>query len=463
MNTEFQKELSAKRDEQLNTIIGHIERSIGQPVDKAEFKHNLTDFIRILHETLQACAQPTITDRVDSLLKIKDPRGEPILQNNRKWAEEIVGDNTPFGNRCEEFVKLNNEIIMRHNQLKAQLKNPQSPVKGGFKVDDSNFTDMKGPAVDSELQKLIDAKLKKSPISRTFEVTGNILIVLGRMVNPFYMYNFYKRYQLLIDPLLVIPKTLLDFILFPLYTLENIPVIGGIIGIPMDFVGIMIDASDLLFKLVAPFVPGVIATLLDILKAIPVVGTVVSIVSIPLNFAMPIVQNLVANLASIMGFFLAIARKNFSQAYFYALNFIPFMGSIMRLATRFLYTINRIMSYVNKTMDQFGVINKMNKAFSENPKAMNDPLEFIKSVLLKNAGTSESIDRMVRRLVAYTPAVLEFNKAVKSKKDEIIGAWPNEDIEPLGTISQTKTGGRHRYSRRNRLKRRRSSIGRRSK
>jgi hypothetical protein len=455
--TGLNKELVVYRDKQLDSIVGHIEKAINQPVDRAEFKRNLQAFSGILRDTLHACAKTTATDRIDALMAIKDPKGEPILQGNRAWAEEIVTKNMPLGNICDAFMDFNAQILEKHRSYKQS----RSQEAGGFTVDETNFEGMKGPPVDAELQKQIDAKLRKSPLRRTFEVTGNMLVVLGRMVNPFYMYGFYKRYQLLIDPLLVIPKTLLDMILFPIYTLESIPIVGGIIGIPMDFVGIMIDSSDLLFKLVAPFVPGVISTLLDLLKAIPIVGSVVSIVSIPLNFAMPIVQNLVSNLASIMGFFLAVARKNFTQAYFYALNFVPFLGSIMRLATRFLYTINRIIGYLNKTMDQVGMIKKLNAAFSENPRSMNDPLEFLQSFVLKNVGKSETIDKIARKIIPYAPAVSEFNKVVDSRRAEIIGAWPNEDIEPVGKtpepVGVSSKGGRRVSKRRGR------SVGRRSK
>lgn len=440
--TEFNKELSEHRQAHLNTIIGYIEEAIGQPINKTEFNSHIKSFVNILHETLKACAKSTHTDRVNALLEIKDPLGAPILQGNRKWAEEIAGTNTEYGNRCEEFVKLNNEIIERHKALKNQ--------RAGAIPNDENFKDMKSPKLEDELRKQIDQKLKQSPLRRTFEIGGNILVLLGRMVNPFYMYDFYQRYKLIIDPLLVIPKTILDMILFPLYILENIPVVGGIVGVPLDFVGIMIDSSDFLFKLIAPIVPGVIASIMDILKAIPLVGTVVSLVSIPLNFGMPIVQNLVSNLASIIGFFFSVARKNFSQAYFYAINFVPFMGSIMRLATRLLYTINRIMGYVNKTIDQVSIFQKLDKAFSDDRASMSDPLRFMKSFIFGNLGKSKTIDNIARRLIPYTPAVIEFNKSTKDKRSELIGAWPVEDIEDI-----TK-GGRYKSKRRRRPVRRRS-------
>ena len=189
----------------------------------------------------------------------------------------------------------------------------------------------------------------------------------------------------------VIVTNIINWVFFPLWSLENIPLLGNIFEAPLDIIGIIIDNSSIVFKGISPMTGIVLDSTIDIIQAIPAVGTVASAIAIPLNFIKGPVEYLIANAADILGLYINIARKQWGLAYMSALNTLPMFSEIMDSVMTNLYTINKWFKKVNRASYAISsIVDKMHtyipicKTLLLNPKILFDIKLFVNNLLKPN-------------------------------------------------------------------------------
>lgn len=139
-----------------------------------------------------------------------------------------------------------------------------------------------------------------------------------------------------------------NWIFFPAHSIETVPVLGNFASIYLDILTSILNFSELFWGFLAKFFPPAVDTLLDLGGAIPGVGSVISIISIPLNFLMLPMQYMIANMSGIMNMFLNISRKYWGLAYLDALEVIPFFSDFMDISVTTLFMINKNFSRFNQ-------------------------------------------------------------------------------------------------------------------
>jgi len=110
-------------------------------------------------------------------------------------------------------------------------------------------------------------------ISKTMAKT--ILDRYANQIRKFYGHFYIKQKQLggaSLEQLQSIGKEAIDWVFFPLYKLENIPMAGNLVGIPLDIIGVMIDNADIVMELLGPFIPTALSLMADLGSAIPIPG-----------------------------------------------------------------------------------------------------------------------------------------------------------------------------------------------
>lgn len=177
---------------------------------------------------------------------------------------------------------------------------------------------------------------------------------------------------------------------FPIYQLENLPVIGIFYEIPLDIIGMIIDNSDLFLQ---PFM-GLLPLGLDLMiktgSTVPGIGNAIAAASIPLTLLEGPIEYFIENGADIVGLFLNVERKQWGLAYISALEVFPLLPALMDASTTNLYTVEK---WTDKGVrfsafmkDNIHAINTISAPFLINPLIMFQPQYVWDEIIYPNRG-----------------------------------------------------------------------------
>jgi hypothetical protein len=258
--------------------------------------------------------------KVLRLANLKDPQGNKIL--SKEEAKIVL---TYYGPKIAELY---NKIYQFQKISLEKKKNKDQ--KGGKPILDH-------PKYARNIEKLQLAETK--------------------MVE--WLDHFHQSYEKLIDRIpfrslkngiknnSVAMESIFNWIFFPLWSLENLPVMGTFVESQLDIIGVVIDNSDLFFEFAAPFIPLLMDIGLDVAQAVPGYGTAVTAVALPLNFAEGPIEYLIENGSDVLGLYINISRKQWGLAYISALEVIPNMTSFMDAFITNLVTANKWLNKIN--------------------------------------------------------------------------------------------------------------------
>lgn len=137
-------------------------------------------------------------------------------------------------------------------------------------------------------------------------------------------------------------RLVFNWTLFPLYELENLPVVGIMFEIPLDIIALIIDNSDIFIQPLVTILPLGLDMALKAAGLVPGLGAAVNAAQIPLSLIRIPLEFFLANGADIVGMFLNIERKQFGLAYISALEIFPALPPLMDTLTTNLYMANKI-------------------------------------------------------------------------------------------------------------------------
>lgn len=198
-------------------------------------------------------------------------------------------------------------------------------------------------------------------------------------------------------------RVLLNWIFFPLWSLETTPKIGPIVEVPLDIIGVILDNIDVITGFLGPVITNLIDTILNAVQGIPVYGAIISGAKIAI---FPILREILEFLAEhgidLIDIFINLARKNYGLAYLSAVNAIPNFNDIIEAVINILYITNKYLSKMNtligasdnftkKFKDVFDLVNSNVRSFVPvfrilitNPDIMSDPRKFIEQMIIPN-------------------------------------------------------------------------------
>lgn len=133
----------------------------------------------------------------------------------------------------------------------------------------------------------------------------------------------------------------MEWIFFPLYKLENLPVIGFMFEIPLDIIGIMIDCLDIIIILFTPFLLKLTKISVTMAASVPYVGTMLAPINIILSVGGDNIKDIMSAFNNIVGLIINIQRKQFGLAYISALSIIPYFPEFMDSLLTLMTTINK--------------------------------------------------------------------------------------------------------------------------
>lgn len=172
------------------------------------------------------------------------------------------------------------------------------------------------------------------------------------------------------------PYRLIDWFFFPLYNLENLPIIGGFIGAQLDIIGGLLESSALIVSFIAPFILPVISALLSLASAVPGVGAALAPVNIAMDLGGDFIIEGLTHIVDVQAMFFHLSRKEYNMAYLKLLEILPTLEEIMTYVVYLMRTANKYIEKVvvvsSITREHFDEIYPVVEPVVKNPELLKD-------------------------------------------------------------------------------------------
>lgn len=172
------------------------------------------------------------------------------------------------------------------------------------------------------------------------------------------------------------PYRLIDWFFFPLYNLENLPIVGGFIGAQLDVLGGLLESSALIVSFIAPFILPAISVILSLASAVPGVGAALAPVNVAMDLGGDFIIEGLTHFIDVQAMFFHLSRKEYNMAYLKLLEILPTFEEIMTYVVYLMRTANK---YIEKVVvvssvarDNFDEIYPVIEPVVKNPELLKD-------------------------------------------------------------------------------------------
>ena len=309
--------------------------------------------------------------KIDKISKLTDPNGNRLF--NKKTAKKIV---EIYGRK---FVNLIDKI--KRNRIKMVSKKQQMGGKIDYK--NNNIEPLLKELSQNKDLHMSVGKLAKSvfKLKNASGIDIDDLTSLGKDIIT-------RTSQVGPDIILGTGEYIFNWVFFPLYQLENLPLVGFMFEIPLDIMGIVLDNSDVLMEFIAPLIPLGMDLATDSVALIPGVGSGAAAVGLGMSFLEEPIEWLFADGLDMVGLYINIQRKQWGLAYLSAMEVFPQLPSMVDMVVTNMYTANKHLGKVTrltrivKDTTELGVT--LSGPFLTNPMLMFEPQNIWEKVIYPN-------------------------------------------------------------------------------
>jgi hypothetical protein len=263
------------------------------------------------------------------------------------------------------FTKLDVDVAISDPQaasLSQILNVPIPPIYENFmSMDFSQIKDKAKYLLSIPIARLKrNAKLLGIPVEfdpNSLE-KGNKFLSKMNMIDKNVIMRLLKTLQYLdTDKISKPPISMVDWIFYPLWSLENTPFYGSFVGVPIDYLSVIASQLSILSRVWAETMSmGKDSFVQAILSAISVETAGAGLVAAP--FIAPAINKLaemgihiVAHMGTIMNMFINISRKNFGMAYISFCEVVPIFENFMDTVINYMVIVNRSLKRNNHYLD----------------------------------------------------------------------------------------------------------------
>jgi hypothetical protein len=273
---------------------------------------------------------------------------------NRKYDTDIDKDdvNNVWNNKnFMYFMKstyVKQESILKDIKMIQGGNHPVCKIYGGDKevhmeaLDEIDYTDN---ILNTFWKAVNDERFMRKPeVKQAVENTPFLKAV--------YKKNYDEMASLLTDWIIDLhPERVIEFILFPLYYIENMKGTGPLNSLLIDLVGMWINMVDIIVKIVVPIALTSFQATLTASAAVPGVGTATAPIATALELAEEPIQFFLMGIPSFIKVIFMIQRKQFKQALNDMTNIFPIIGVMMVSAVNFLTTANKLLLLTSQNLE----------------------------------------------------------------------------------------------------------------
>ncbi len=343
-----------------------------EKIDFSKVMHDLYHLNLLIYQTYVIFKKNISKNKkIELLTQLVDGDGNLFIDKDlakkviEKYSKSII-------NFYDSFKDKNTTII----NLEDSVNNKN--FKGGYINEDfykNNFINNSLRDIDNvkRTKEIINSPLVNNYLNKFSNINildiANITYKLGSFAGDVFIYG-------------------LNWVFFPLYQLENLPVVGGIISIPLDIIGVMIDNGSIITNFLGPILPTILTIIINIGAAIPIPGvnTFFAGLSTASLIAGKPIQWLLENFLDLLGMFFNISRKQWGLAYLSALELFPIFAKMVDVTVTNLFTINKVLNrgnnFVEGLANSVEVVAPLATTYLFNPSMIFKPMTVFKEVIL---------------------------------------------------------------------------------
>tara|TARA_B110000208_G_scaffold189540_1_gene251303 strand:+ start:15358 stop:16794 length:1437 start_codon:yes stop_codon:yes gene_type:complete len=389
------------------------------------------------------------SEKIRQLSLLQTPNGKPLLDET--MAKKVFNLYSKSLSATIDKIKFNQESLLKEEEVIRNIPNH----KGGFNEEvykdneiDKFLLSIKGnKKIENQVLKL--AHSLKSIAVNTNLTTNDVAATISGLKSG-------VKNVVLVGPRMVYntAEYMFNWVFFPLYQLQGLPVIGSLMDIPLDIIGLIIDNSDLLMEFMGPLLPVVLDLITKVIGLIPLAGSVSSAIGIALTFVKPSLTWVLTDGTDLLGLFLNIQRKEWGLAYISCLEIIPNMPAIMDAVltnmtktNKYLYKIR----YVTETVDDITDLGiSITSEFLHNPMGFLQPKFLWKKIIYPNKKKIPILKKIpfdkINKVLPYiymgynvfNTGIHESQKLLNNSLDNKLLLKDKLNIESLGLASNVK-------------------------
>jgi uncharacterized protein YlxP (DUF503 family) len=328
-------------------------------------------------------------EKIEAIHNLKDPNGKRIF--TKKLAEKI------YNRYNDKFSNLINKLKRRRI---SRINNRQ--VGGEFNVEDNKIND-------------IIKFINENP-----EYKAEVLRVASGIVNS---PQVQKVKDYLDDFTVDDAFDIFDWVFFPLYNLENLPLVGFMFEIPLDLISIVLDNSDILMETVMPLIPLAMDLASDAGSAIPIPGvnSAIAAVSVGLAFLEEPLEWFLSDGLDVIGLYINISRKEWGLAYLSAMEVIPQFPTLVDAAVTNMYVANKHIDKgikgTDAVIDNMILAESMVEFIEKDKYGIFDPVKVWKKVIYPNKDKVKALENIpVEDINNLIPMFNQLKEELKNNK-----------------------------------------------
>ena len=309
---------------------------------------------------------------------------EQLLEKRYKSLEKLMG-HLANNNLLDKNTRLNYSILL------ADIYQLNKLIYDSYLIFSSKLNN------NEKIDKLMELRTRDGKKFIDKKMAKYVLQHYSKPINKFYG-KFYKN-KTFVASGGSMAKEVIDWVFFPLYKLEQLPLAGNFVGIPLDILGVVIDNTDIIMEFLGPFIPMALSLMADLGSALPIPGvnTGFAAASIATTLGAKPLEFILENGLDVISLFLNISRKQWSLAYLSAMEAVPNFPALMDATVTNLYTINK---YVDKakylselTLNNVSIVAPIAREILTDPSILVKPANFIQKIIIPNKQFIPILDR----------------------------------------------------------------------
>ena len=403
---DLKSQLKSRKNKIKRLAQGIINTGVWKDDEPIELNYNniLTDLYAIntlINYTFEIFKDTTTSneEKANKLLKLRDNNNNKIITNFDDALRIVLNNKEPlmsfYNERKTRQKEITSEVIKNKIQLGGAVKNSG---KAELDIDDI-LKNIERVALDKS------KKFSSNIASDPNYLADIVSEIPDEMINNDVNNTVSKL------------ETVTDWIFHPLWKLENTPIWGSIIEVPIDMVDALLNNCILIVETVYPLISIILsfvgtAGISSAVAIIPIIGPVLGGSAWEV-VVQPFLDWLIPNFLKIIAFFINVWRRDLPSAYINALDFIPFMENTMHVFAGYLIKINK---YINIVYPITNTVRSYTE-FSTN----------LALVLLKNPGAFTDIDKFYIDIIkpnkTKIPIMKDLPKELLDKDDVILSIF----------------------------------------
>jgi len=344
-NVDEMKEKATTLKEKANEKLDEMKETATEKVD--EMKEKATTLKEKATEKVDEMKEKA-TEKVDEM---KEKATEKVDEMKEKATEKVDEMKETATEKVDEMKEKATTLKEKANEKVDEMKEKATELKEKTNERIDEILEKSKDGIEDDLDNITsDSEQNFSIKFNTNEISLNINNnkFLNKIKN--FDFNIFLNEDI----------SIIDWVFFPLWSIENTPYLGVPFGLYLDFLSIVIAQTDIFYKMFATFLNTIKGPSLQMFMTIFTLGPLVTVGAFITPILSPVLAkimdmyiHMISNTANITNLFIQISRKNFGLAYIILCEILPLFEKIMNKLINLMIVINKLLTRGNQVLDMY--------------------------------------------------------------------------------------------------------------